>query len=248
MLWGCGCTWCHQPGIWAVWGWRADLGSSEFYFCLDLDLGPCPVFSLPSPILARIWSQSTEEHGATRPALVGDHPQYLVTGLPSAKILWLVCLMGISLPGCLLLVIFWLLTTSLCLFAVNPQLSLLHSELSLISLLFYNSSEKSLTILTSIRVVFFLKLYPPETLEIAPDHLKDLWSNLTQCRESQGAHFEEFSTSRQQSRSPIHSLGGWFSLLRSSASISSSKSVFVFSHWPQFCLFVKPDLSIKWIV
>lgn len=116
LLWGCGCKWCHQAWIWVVWDWRADLGSSEFCFCLDLDLGPCPVFCLTSPILARIWSQSTKERGATRPALVCDHPQYLVTqGCLQQKILWLVCLMGISLPGCLLLVIFWLLTTSLCL-------------------------------------------------------------------------------------------------------------------------------------
>lgn len=230
-------------------GLKSRLGSSEFCFCLDLDLGPCPVFCLPSPILARIWSQSTKERGATRPALVWDHPQYLVTqGCLQQKILWLVCLMGISLPGCLLLVIFWLLTTSLCLLWILSCLCYILSWASSPSYFTIALKKVCLTILTSIRVVFFLKLYPLETLEIAPDHLKDLWSNLTQCRDPQGAHFEGFSTSRQQSRSPIHSLGGWFSLLRSSASISGSKSVFAFTHWPQFCLFVKPDLSIKWIV
>ena len=98
-----------------------------------------------SPTLARIWSQSRKERGPSAPlgmrsSSISSHP-----GLPSAKILWLVCLMGISLPGCLLLVIFWLLTISLCLFAVNPQLSLLYSELNFISLLVCNSSEKSLS-------------------------------------------------------------------------------------------------------
>ena len=98
-----------------------------------------------SPSLARIWSKSRKERGPPAPlgmrsSSISGHP-----GLPSTKILWLACLMGISLPGCLLLVIFWLLTTSLCFFAVNPQLSLLHSELNFISLLFCNSSEKSLS-------------------------------------------------------------------------------------------------------
>ena len=50
LLRGCGCKWRHQAWIWAVWDWGADLGSSEFHFCLDLDLGPCAVFCLPAPL------------------------------------------------------------------------------------------------------------------------------------------------------------------------------------------------------
>lgn len=139
----CGCKWCHRAWIWAVWDWRADLRSSEFYFCLDLDLGPCPVFSLPGPILARIWSQSTEELGPPAPlwyAIILNiwSPRAAFSKNPMA------CLFNGHLPTRMSPLSNFLTTDHLSLFAVNPQLSLLHSELSLIPLLFYSSSEKSL--------------------------------------------------------------------------------------------------------